>query len=99
MVDDITWGELAAIPDTSILSRRVVCELTTRIECRGNPGMIVLDNSAVLILNTILKGCAEHKVEWCDIASADSSALQANREMGQVDAERLCRNLQRQAAG
>lgn len=41
VVDDVTRECLAAIPDTSISGRRVARELTTLIERRGKPGMIV----------------------------------------------------------
>lgn len=41
IVDDVTRECLAAIPDTSISGRRVARELTTLIERRGRPGMIV----------------------------------------------------------
>lgn len=44
VVDDVTRECLAAIPDTSISGRRVARELTTLIERRGKPGMIVSDN-------------------------------------------------------
>src|SRR4029078_6845954 len=44
VVDDVTRECLAAIPDTSISGRRVARELTTLIEQRGKPGMIVSDN-------------------------------------------------------
>ena len=44
IVDDVTRECLAAIPDTSISGRRVARELTTLIERRGKPGMIVSDN-------------------------------------------------------
>lgn len=41
IVEDVTRECLAAIPDTSISGRRVARELTTLIERRGRPGMIV----------------------------------------------------------
>jgi len=41
VVDDVTRGCLAAIPDTSILGRRVGRELAALIERHGKPGMIV----------------------------------------------------------
>jgi len=41
IMDDVTRECLAAIPDTSISGRRVVRELTTLIERRGKPEMIV----------------------------------------------------------
>lgn len=44
VVDDVTRECLAAIPDTSISGRRVARELSTLIERRGKPGMIVSDN-------------------------------------------------------
>jgi putative transposase len=58
----------AAIPDTSISGRRVARELTTLIERRGKPGMIVSDNGTELTSNAIPKWCAEAKVEWHYIA-------------------------------
>jgi putative transposase len=44
VVDDVTRECLAAIADTSISGRRVTRDLTTLIERRGRPGMIVSDN-------------------------------------------------------
>jgi putative transposase len=63
VVDDVTRGCLAAIPDTSISGRRVARELTALIERRGKPGMIVSDNGTELTSNAILRWCAEHKIE------------------------------------
>ncbi len=60
---------LAAIPDTSISGRRVARELTTLIERRGKPGMIVSDNGTELTSNAILAWSKDHKVEWHYIAS------------------------------
>jgi transposase InsO family protein len=57
-----------AIPDTSISGRRVARELTTLIERRGKPGMIVSDNGAELTWNAILTWSKDHKVEWHYIA-------------------------------
>lgn len=67
-MDDVTGECLAAIPDTSISGRRVAKELTTLVERRGKPGMIVSDNATELTPNAILKWCPEAKVEWHDIA-------------------------------
>ena len=75
MVDDVTRKCLAAIPDTSILGRRVARELTALIERRGKPGMIVSDNGTELTSNAILQWCAEHKVEWHYIASRCPAAV------------------------
>ena len=47
---------------------RVARELTTLIERRGRPGMIVSDNGTELTSNAILKWCVEHKIEWHYIA-------------------------------
>ncbi|MFT4002975.1 MAG: IS3 family transposase, partial [Rhizobium sp.] len=68
VVDDVTRECLAAIPDTSISGRRVARELTTLIERRGKPGMIVSDNGTELTSNAILSWSRDHKVEWHYIA-------------------------------
>lgn len=68
VVDDVTRECLAAIPDTSISGRRVARELTTLIERRGKPDMIVSDNGTELTSNAILAWSKEHKVEWHYIA-------------------------------
>jgi putative transposase len=68
VVDDVTRECLAAIPDTSISGRRVARELTTLIERRGKPGMIVSDNGTELTSNAILAWSKDHKVEWHYIA-------------------------------
>ncbi len=67
-VVDVTRECLAAIPDTSISGRRVARELTTLIERRGKPGMIVSDNGTELTSNAILAWSKDHKVEWHYIA-------------------------------
>jgi len=64
IVDDVTRECLAAIPDTSISGRRVARELTTLVERRGKPGMIVSDNGTELTSNAILAWSKDHKVEW-----------------------------------
>ena len=69
VADDVTRECLAAIPDTSISGRRVVRELTTLIERRGKPGMIVSDNGTELISNAILAWSTDHMVEWHHIAT------------------------------
>ncbi|XUY30216.1 IS3 family transposase (plasmid) [Agrobacterium sp. rho-8.1] len=68
VVDDVTRECLAAIPDTSISGRRVARELTTLIERRDKPGMIVSDNGTELTSNAILAWSKDHKVEWHYIA-------------------------------
>ena len=68
IMDDVTRECLAAIPDTSISGRRVVRELTTLIERRGTPGMIVSDNGTELTCNAVLGRCSEHKINWHYIA-------------------------------
>lgn len=68
VVDDVTRECLATIPDTSISGRRVARELTTLIERRGKPGMIVSDNGTELTSNAILAWSKDHKVEWHYIA-------------------------------
>jgi transposase InsO family protein len=71
VVDDVTRECLAAIPDTSISGKRVARELTTLIERRGKPGMIVSDHGTELTSNAILAWCAEHRVDWHYIAPAN----------------------------
>ncbi len=68
VVDDVTRECFAAIPDTSISGRHVARELTTLIERRGKPGMIVSDNGTEVTSTAILKWCAEHRVGWHYIA-------------------------------
>ena len=68
IVDDVTRECLAAIPDTSISGKRVARELTTLIERRGKPRMIVSDNGTEFTSNAILGWSKEHRVEWHYIA-------------------------------
>lgn len=44
IIDDVTKQCLAAIPDTSISGCRMARELTTIVQRKGKPGMIVSDN-------------------------------------------------------
>lgn len=80
VVNDVTRECLAAIPDTSISSGRVARELTTLIERRGKPGMIVSDNGNELTSNAILAWSKDHKGEWHYIAPED----QCKRVMSRV---------------
>jgi putative transposase len=68
VMEDVTEECLAAIPGTSISGRRVARELTTLVERRGKPGMIVSDNATELTPNAILTWCPDAKVAWHDIA-------------------------------
>jgi putative transposase len=68
VVDDVTRECLAAVPDTSISGKRVARELSTLIERRGKPGLIVSDNGTELTSNAILAWCAEHRIDWHYIA-------------------------------
>ena len=68
VVDDVTRECLAAIPDTSISGRRVGRELTTLIEGRGKPWMVVSDNGTEFTSNAILGWQQEHAIEWHYIA-------------------------------
>src|SRR3954452_475775 len=84
VVDDVTRECLAAVPDTSISGKRVARELTTLIQRRGRPGMIVSDNGTELTSNAILAWCAEHRVDWHYIAPGPFDRLRVR-----ADAERL----------
>jgi transposase InsO family protein len=68
IVDDVTRECLAAIPDTSISGQRAARELTTIIERRGKPRMIVSDNGTEFTSNAILRWSKEHRIEWHYIA-------------------------------
>ena len=68
VVDDVTKECLAAIPDTSISGRRVARELTTVIERRGKPGLIVSDNGTEFTCNAMLAWCRDHQIDWHFIA-------------------------------
>lgn len=68
IVDDVTRECLAAIPDTSISGRRVARELTTLIERRGKPKMIVSDHGTEFTSNAILGWATDHHIDWHYIA-------------------------------
>ena len=68
IVDDVTRECLAAIPDTSISGRRVARELTTLMERRGKPGMIVSDNGTEFTSNAMLAWAQDNQVVWHFIA-------------------------------
>jgi putative transposase len=64
IVDDVTRECLAAIPDTSISGLRVARELTTLIERRGKPGMIVSDNGTEFTSNAMLAWAHDNNIAW-----------------------------------
>ena len=68
VVDDVTRECLAAIPDTSISGRRVARELTSVIERRGKPGMIVSDHGTEFTSNAMLAWSQAHRITWHFIA-------------------------------
>lgn len=68
ITDDITHECLAAIPDTTISGHRVARELTSLIERRGKPGMLVSDNGTELTSHAIFTWCRDHKIDWHYIA-------------------------------
>jgi len=63
-VDDVTRECLAAIPDTSISSRRVARELTELIGRRDKPDIIVPDHRTEFTSNAILAWSKDRRVEW-----------------------------------
>jgi putative transposase len=68
VVDDVTRECLAAIADTSISGRRVARDLTTLIQRRGRPGMIVSDNGTEFTSTAILAWAEDQRVAWHYIA-------------------------------
>lgn len=68
VVDDVTRECLAAVPDTSISGKRVARELTTLIERRGKPSVIISDHGTEFTSNAILAWAEEHRIEWHYIA-------------------------------
>ena len=68
IVDDVTRECLAAIPDTSISGKRVARELSTLIDARGKPQMIVSDHGTEFTSNAILTWTEEHRIAWHYIA-------------------------------
>jgi putative transposase len=64
VVDDVTRECLAAIADTSISGRRVARDLTTLIQRRGRPGMIVSDNGTEFTSTAILAWAEDQRVAW-----------------------------------
>ncbi len=68
VIDDVTKECLAAVVDTSISGRRVARELTTLIERRGKPGLIVSDHGTEFTSNAMLAWSEEAGVLWHFIA-------------------------------
>ncbi len=68
VVDDVTRECLAAIADTSLSGRRVTRDLTTLIERRGRPGLIVSDNGTEFTSTAILAWAEDQRVAWHYIA-------------------------------
>src|ERR1700709_876221 len=68
IADDVTRECLGAIPDTSIPGRRVARELTTLIDRRGKPGMIVSDNGTEFTCNAMLTWSEDNQIAWHFIA-------------------------------
>lgn len=64
ITDDITHECLGAIPDTSISGHRVARELTTILERRGKPGMIVSDNGTEFTSHAIFAWARNHRIDW-----------------------------------
>lgn len=68
VIDDVTKECLAAVVDTSISGRRVARELTTLIERRGKPGLIVSDHGTEFTSNAMLAWSENAGVPWHFIA-------------------------------
>jgi putative transposase len=68
VVEDVARECLASIPDNLIAECCVALELTVFIERRSRPEIIVCDVGTDSSSNSILKWCAEDKLEWHYIA-------------------------------
>lgn len=68
VIDDLTKEWLAAAVATSISGRRVARELTTSIERRGKPGLIINDHGTEFTSNAMLAWSEEAGVPWHFIA-------------------------------
>lgn len=64
ITDDITHECLGAIPDTSISGHRLARELTTILERRGKPGIIVSDNGTEFTSHAIFAWARDHRIDW-----------------------------------
>lgn len=68
IVDDVTKECLGAIPDMSISGRRLARELTTIVERRGKPGVIVSDHGTEFTCNAMLAWSKDTVIDWHFIA-------------------------------
>ncbi|SIR10015.1 Integrase core domain-containing protein [Rhizobium sp. RU33A] len=68
VVDHVTRERLTAIPHTSVFGCRAAREMTTLVERRGKPSMIVSDNGTEFTSNAILAWSKDHKAEWHYVA-------------------------------
>jgi transposase InsO family protein len=64
VVDDVTRECLAAIPDTSISGQRVARELTSLVQRRGKPEMIVSDHGTEFTSNAMLAWSQANQITW-----------------------------------
>jgi hypothetical protein len=87
VVNDYTRECLALVADTSLSGGWVARELTRLIGMRGKPHTVVSDNGTGLTSSAILCWSQERQVEW------------HYRGLGQADAERFRRELQRSPQG
>lgn len=63
VIDDVTKECLAAVADTSLSGKRVVCEMTALIANRGKPGAVISDNGTEFTSAAVLKFAQEQKLD------------------------------------
>lgn len=63
IVDDVTRECPAAVPDASISGMRVARDLTTPIQRRGKPSLIVSDHGTELTSNAVLAWSTEYRID------------------------------------
>ena len=68
VVDDFTRECLGLVPDTSLSGVRVARELTSIVERRGRPCMVVSDNGTEFTSRAILAWAEDNAVDWHYIA-------------------------------
>jgi putative transposase len=98
VIDDFTRESLALVADTSLSGERVSRELDRIMRLYGKPQMIASDNGTELVSKAILRWQNKTGVAWHYIGETCPPSVRGRVER-QTAAERVRRELQRQAQG